>query len=97
MVSSLNITKITIKRLLLRGLHVGQEKRFLHRTLKPYLLGLKGGFTYFHPRHLRLQLKLMLHAVYNLTALRQRVFLVNHYDELGPGLKDLLSYRRVYF
>lgn len=97
MESPLNITKITVERLLLRGLHVGQEKRFLHRSLKPYLLGLKGGFTYFHPRYLQLQLKLMLHAVYNLTALRQRIFITNHYDEFGPGLGELLRYKRVYF
>lgn len=73
-----NIVKLTLQQLLTYGVHLGYFKNFLHRDLKPYLLGFKGVIHIFNLKHIRLQLRLILQLVVNVVALRQYILLVNH-------------------
>ena len=89
----LNLVKLTLNQLLLQGAHLGYTKNFLHRQVKPYLLGLKGEFTLFNLKFVHLQFRLSLHAVIKMVSLRQKILIVNHSEYMGTLLPLLLMKR----
>lgn len=89
----LNLVKLTLNQLLLQGIHLGYTKNFLHRQVKPYLLGFKGSFTVFNLKFVHLQFRLTLHAVIKIVSLRQKVLVVNHSEYMGNLLPILLIKR----
>jgi ribosomal protein S2 len=91
----LNLIKLTLNQLLQSGAHLGQPHRFLHRQIKPYLLGFKSKFSILNMKYTQLQLKLLLHIIINTVSLRQKVLVVNHYKEIGSFL-PLLKLKRCF-
>ena len=78
-----NIIKLTINQLLISGIHLGYSKKFLNRQLKPYLAGFKGPFNIFNLKYIHLQLRLLMHLIINVVSVRQKILVVNHYQEIG--------------
>ena len=89
----INLVKLTLSQLLLQGTHLGYTRKFLHRQVKPYLLGFKGDFTFFNLQFVHLQLRLALHAVIKTVSLRQKILVVNHSEYMGNLLPILLIKR----
>ncbi len=91
----LNVGKITIKQMLIYGVHRGYSKRYLNSQIKPYLLGFKNQFTIFNLKPIKYQLKSIIYLITEIIAKRQVILIVNHYKE-ALSLKNSLTFKRCF-
>ena len=79
--SNFGIIKLTFKQLLDCGAHQGYVRQFFCSSIKPYLIGYKGIVNIFDLKEAHLQFKTVLRVILHLVALRQKILVVNHYQE----------------
>ena len=95
MIQQKNVIKITLSQLFSYGVHIGYLKKFLSGQVQPYLFGKKNNFVFFNIKYAYSQWKLVLHIIFNLISLRQKILIVNHFHEV-IDLSVFLTVKRCY-
>ena len=76
MLKKKNIIKLTLKQLVLSGIHVGSSKNSLHNELKAFVFGHYNHFFLINLYYTSFQLKLLSNLIINLVYSRQKVMFV---------------------